>query len=82
MTANPVQLDSAAESPDPIASSILAVLKQFWGFDSLRPMQMEAIRAGLSRRDSLVVLPPAGASRSAIRCRRWSPIASTSWFPR
>ena len=57
MTANSEQLD---DSPDALTSSINAVLKQFWGFDSLRPMQMEAIRAGLARRDSLVVLPTGG----------------------
>jgi len=31
-----------------------------WGYDRLRPLQEEAIRAGLERRDSLVVLPTGG----------------------
>jgi ATP-dependent DNA helicase RecQ len=39
---------------------ILATVRRFWGFDSLRPLQAEAIQAGLSRRDSLVVMPTGG----------------------
>ena len=40
--------------------AILKVVRHTWGFDGLRPMQEEAIRAGLERRDSLVVLPTGG----------------------
>jgi ATP-dependent DNA helicase RecQ len=39
---------------------ILAVVRRFWGFDSLRALQADAIQAGLSRRDSLVVMPTGG----------------------
>ncbi len=39
---------------------ILEVLKRYWGFDELRPLQRQAIEAGLARRDSLVVLPTGG----------------------
>lgn len=39
---------------------ILATVQKYWGFDRLRPLQEEAIRAGLERRDSLVVLPTGG----------------------
>jgi ATP-dependent DNA helicase RecQ len=39
---------------------ILATVKRFWGFSELRPLQEEAIRAGLERRDSLVVMPTGG----------------------
>ena len=39
---------------------ILATVRRFWGFESLRPLQAEAIRAGLDRRDSLVVMPTGG----------------------
>ncbi|MFQ5415191.1 MAG: DNA helicase RecQ [Phycisphaerae bacterium] len=39
---------------------ILEPVRRFWGFDRLRPLQEEAIRAGISRRDSLVVLPTGG----------------------
>ncbi len=40
--------------------AILAAVKRYWGFDQLRPMQHEAILAGLAKRDSLVVMPTGG----------------------
>src|SRR5271157_6276034 len=42
------------------SAEVLAVLRRFWGFESLRPLQWEAIQAGLERRDSLVVMPTGG----------------------
>jgi ATP-dependent DNA helicase RecQ len=39
---------------------ILATTQQYWGFSELRPLQEQAIRAGLARRDSLVVMPTGG----------------------
>jgi ATP-dependent DNA helicase RecQ len=36
------------------------LLRKHWGFDTLRPLQDEAIRAILERRDSVVVLPTGG----------------------
>jgi len=42
------------------SEEILVVLRRFWGFESLRPLQAEAIQAGLERRDSLVVMPTGG----------------------
>ena len=39
---------------------VLEVLKQTWGYESLRPLQEAAIKAVLGRRDSLVVLPTGG----------------------
>ena len=48
-----------AESP-PAAASITDVLSRYWGYKSLRPLQQDAIEAGVSRRDSLVVLPTGG----------------------
>src|SRR4051812_31352748 len=39
---------------------IIAVVKRYWGFSELRPLQEPAIRAGLDRRDSLVVMPTGG----------------------
>jgi ATP-dependent DNA helicase RecQ len=39
---------------------VLRVLQQYWGYDTLRPMQAEAIDAGLAKRDSLVVMPTGG----------------------
>lgn len=35
-------------------------MRQFWGFDALRPVQEQAIRAALRGRDSLVVMPTGG----------------------
>ncbi|MGI9178570.1 MAG: DNA helicase RecQ [Pirellulales bacterium] len=39
---------------------ISEVLSQWWGFDTLRPLQAEAIAAALDGRDSLVVMPTGG----------------------
>ena len=39
---------------------MLEVVRRYWGFDGLLPLQAAAIRAGLDRRDSLVVLPTGG----------------------
>ena len=39
---------------------IVEVLARWWGFDQLRPLQAEAIRAALDGRDSLVVMPTGG----------------------
>ena len=39
---------------------IAEVLAKWWGFDRLRPLQAEAIRAALDGRDSLVVMPTGG----------------------
>jgi len=35
-------------------------IRRYWGFDELRPLQAEAIRAGVENRDSLVVMPTGG----------------------
>lgn len=40
--------------------AVMSALKQYWGFEQLRPLQAEAIDAGLQRRDSLVVMPTGG----------------------
>ena len=36
------------------------ILKQFWGYDSFRPLQQEAMESVLKGRDSVVVLPTGG----------------------
>src|SRR5262252_9279951 len=41
-------------------TEILAVVQRYWGFSELRPLQEQAIRAGLEHRDSLVVMPTGG----------------------
>jgi ATP-dependent DNA helicase RecQ len=38
----------------------LADIRRVWGFDTLRPLQAEAIAAGIAGRDSLIVLPTGG----------------------
>jgi ATP-dependent DNA helicase RecQ len=43
-----------------MAERIIATVKRYWGFDTLRPLQSEAILAGIEHRDSLVVLPTGG----------------------
>src|SRR5258708_23821274 len=56
-----VQAESGTRDASTRASDeVLAVLRRFWGFEGLRPLQLEAIQAGLSRRDSLVVMPTGG----------------------
>jgi ATP-dependent DNA helicase RecQ len=44
---------------DPIAE-IRSLITRHWGFHALRPLQEQAIRADLDRRDSLVVMPTGG----------------------
>ena len=39
---------------------ILATVRRYWGYSELRPLQEQAIRAGLELRDSLVVMPTGG----------------------
>ena len=39
---------------------LLDIIRKHWGYDSLRPLQEEAMMAALSGRDSLVVMPTGG----------------------
>ena len=39
---------------------LLSVIRRYWGFTSLRPLQEAAMRAVLRQRDSLLVLPTGG----------------------
>ncbi|HSE88434.1 MAG TPA: DNA helicase RecQ [Candidatus Binatia bacterium] len=41
-------------------ADILGTVRRYWGFSELRPLQEQAIQAGLERRDSLVVMPTGG----------------------
>src|SRR4026208_2509368 len=43
-----------------VTADIIATVKRYWGYGELRPLQEQAIRAGLEHRDSLVVLPTGG----------------------
>lgn len=53
-------MTTATPATTDYAERLTGVLKQYWGFDRLRPLQEDAIRAGCDRRDSLVVLPTGG----------------------
>jgi len=51
----------AVEKHQPVADGPVAdVLRRWWGFETLRPLQAEAIDASLAGRDSLVVMPTGG----------------------
>jgi len=56
----------AAKPPGPLPESsrsgdrIVEAVKKYWGFTELRPLQAEAIDAGVQCRDSLVVMPTGG----------------------
>jgi ATP-dependent DNA helicase RecQ len=51
----------AAEEHRPVADGPVAdVLRRWWGFETLRPLQAEAIDTALAGRDSLVVMPTGG----------------------
>ena len=54
----PGPADTAAEPIDDV--SIREILSRWWGFETLRPLQADAIRAALAGRDSLVVMPTGG----------------------
>jgi ATP-dependent DNA helicase RecQ len=52
------QVETAATPP--ANARIAEVLARWWGFETLRPLQAEAIDASLAGRDSLVVMPTGG----------------------
>jgi len=43
-----------------MSDTLKAILKQYWGYESFRPLQERAMRAVESGRDSLVVMPTGG----------------------
>ncbi|HET6224206.1 MAG TPA: RecQ family ATP-dependent DNA helicase, partial [Dongiaceae bacterium] len=53
-------MQAEAETQAWPTARILETVRRYWGFDSLRPMQEAAIRAGLESQDSLVVMPTGG----------------------
>lgn len=59
-TPNNAALSAAARAARELDARIGDALMRYWGYDSLRPLQREAIEATLARRDSLVVLPTGG----------------------
>jgi ATP-dependent DNA helicase RecQ len=54
----PGPADAAVPPVDDVR--IAEILGRWWGFEQLRPLQAEAIRAALAGRDSLVVMPTGG----------------------
>jgi ATP-dependent DNA helicase RecQ len=50
----------APRSPAMLDEDVLEDVRRIWGFDSLRPLQSEAIAAGIAGRDSLLVMPTGG----------------------
>ncbi len=59
----------------PAVNDVLEVLRTYWGFDALRPMQAESIEATLAGRDSLTVLPTGGGKSL---CYQLPPLVSGS----
>ncbi|MEY4180458.1 MAG: ATP-dependent helicase RecQ [Planctomycetota bacterium] len=43
-----------------LTAMLKEALKKFWGYDGFRPLQEEAMRTVLDRRDSVVILPTGG----------------------
>jgi ATP-dependent DNA helicase RecQ len=56
----PDETASASLRNEQALDPVIAAVRRFWGYQALRPLQAEAIRAGLDRRDSLVVMPTGG----------------------
>ncbi|MFO0963098.1 MAG: RecQ family ATP-dependent DNA helicase [Phycisphaerales bacterium] len=60
----PIAAQDAPTDPEAPATGVdgetIAQIRRIWGFDTLRPMQAEAIAAGVAGRDSLLVMPTGG----------------------
>ncbi len=59
MTTRPASSARTAAGRVP-TSQILKTVERVWGYREFRPLQEEAIRAGLEQRDSLLVMPTGG----------------------
>ncbi|MBR7102519.1 MAG: RecQ family ATP-dependent DNA helicase [Tidjanibacter sp.] len=58
--------DNQTNNPQPTPSEeVLATLRKYWGYDSLRPGQAEVISSVLARRDTLALMPT-GAGKSLL----------------
>ncbi|MGE3108031.1 MAG: RecQ family ATP-dependent DNA helicase [Phycisphaerales bacterium] len=60
-------------SPSPLSHA--EFLTKYWGFDSLRPLQARAVECGITRRDSLVVMPTGGGKSL---CFQLPPLVTSS----
>jgi ATP-dependent DNA helicase RecQ len=54
------QVETETQYLDEVSQKLLSAMKQYWGYDSFRPQQEQAMRAVLSDTDSVVVLPTGG----------------------
>jgi superfamily II DNA helicase RecQ len=52
--------DAVGRPAPALHPAVLDDVRRIWGFDALRPLQADAIAAGIAGRDSLVVLPTGG----------------------
>ncbi|MPZ50335.1 MAG: RecQ family ATP-dependent DNA helicase [Dehalococcoidia bacterium] len=58
---SPARASSSSPPNSPSSQrAVAAALHKYWGYSELRPLQREAIDAGIARTDSLVVLPTGG----------------------
>ena len=57
---DPPETSVMAQPPASELDRVLAEVRRTFGFESLRPLQEQAIAASLARRDALVVLPTGG----------------------
>jgi ATP-dependent DNA helicase RecQ len=71
----PAQAIVPEASGSTVAPHVAEILKRWWGFETLRPMQGEAIHAALAGRDSLVVMPTGGGKSL---CYQLPPLVSES----
>ncbi len=51
---------SSPPAPAEATNRLRAALREYWGYDEFRPLQLEAMQAVLAGRDSVVVLPTGG----------------------
>jgi ATP-dependent DNA helicase RecQ len=65
--------DAVGRPAPELHPAVLDDVRRIWGFDALRPLQAEAIAAGIAGRDSLVVLPTGGGKSL---CYQVPPLAS------
>jgi len=57
---------------------LLPILQHYWGYESLLPLQGDAIDAHLTGRDSLVVLPTGGGKSLCYQPPLLPPAAASS----